>query len=187
MIQNKALTKFQDNLGNTALHYACSLYGGNLELIKYLVEEKDANINALDLDKQSPLHLACQNGKMDTVKYLIEEKKSKIEGKCKLGRTLLHYACKGQNLDVIKYLVEEKGLSPKVSDKEGMTPLHLSGGIANLDIVTFLIEHENDDTFLFKKDNKGRSLLHHVCRSGRLEVLRYLIEEKKMNFEEVTS
>jgi ankyrin repeat protein len=41
-----------------------------LDVVKYLVEEKGADVKAADKDGYTPLHRAARNGNLDVVKYL---------------------------------------------------------------------------------------------------------------------
>lgn len=60
----------KDNQGLTPLHWATDR--GDLEIVRYLVEEKKANLNILDDEGQTPLHYAAACGYPDIVRYLIK-------------------------------------------------------------------------------------------------------------------
>ena len=47
---------------------------GSVPILKYLVDEKRANISAVDVNGLNCLHLAARNREFDVVKYLIDEK-----------------------------------------------------------------------------------------------------------------
>jgi ankyrin repeat protein len=69
---------------------------GQNEIIKLLIK-KGADPNAKDVDMQSPLHFASENGKTETVKYLIQEAKALPFEKNKVGQ----YPCNiSLNLEV---------------------------------------------------------------------------------------
>jgi ankyrin repeat protein len=54
-------------------------FKGDLESLKNLFNTyKFINVNDVDYDLRSPLHLACESGNYDIVKFLVEEKKAKI-------------------------------------------------------------------------------------------------------------
>lgn len=61
--------------GRTALHHASNY--STLEVVKYLVEQRKANIDAKDCLGYSALHFACVGGNLDIIEYLIEKGKEK--------------------------------------------------------------------------------------------------------------
>ncbi len=79
-----------------------------MDLVKYLIEEKGANFNALDKYGQTPLHSAAQSGNSDVVKYLIEEKGADFNAPDRRGNTPLHSTAKMGRLDVVKYLKKRR-------------------------------------------------------------------------------
>ena len=68
--------------GRTLLHIACEK--GNFEIVKYLVEEYGATMEAKDRFNNTPLHLACKKGHLDVVKYLVEQGVD-MEARCRYG------------------------------------------------------------------------------------------------------
>jgi ankyrin repeat protein len=56
------------------LHWAAAW--SNLDVVKYLVGEKGADVKATNKDGDTPLHWAAANGKLDVVKYLEENAKA---------------------------------------------------------------------------------------------------------------
>ena len=59
-----------DEYKRTALYCACAI--GNIEMVKYLVEN-DCNINIMDCYNNSPLHIASYYGYDEIVKYLLDQ------------------------------------------------------------------------------------------------------------------
>jgi len=64
-----------------SLHSAAR--GGWLARVKYLVENNDADIDAIsnDQDKYTALHVACGNGHIRVVEYLVGERSARLEAK----------------------------------------------------------------------------------------------------------
>lgn len=58
-----------DNDGSTALHFAAA--GGNLKMLGYLSSEYDCNINSINQNGETPLHLACSQGKSKAIEWLV--------------------------------------------------------------------------------------------------------------------
>jgi ankyrin repeat protein len=63
-----ALLDMKDRLGQRPLHHAC--IRNELETVKYLVENRSANMNAASMLGETPLHLACANESWEVVEYL---------------------------------------------------------------------------------------------------------------------
>ena len=80
-------------------------------------------------------------------------------------------------MDVVKYLAE-KGASLSVTNESGNTPIHEA---ASLDIVKYLIEKgANFNTV----NRNGFTLFHVAAANGKLDVVKYLVEEKETNLED---
>jgi ankyrin repeat protein len=141
-----------DIFGNTPLHSAAK--SGNLDLVKYLIEEKGADFNAPDNDGETPLHSAASWGTLDVLKYLIEEKGADFNTPDNDGETPLHSAASWGTLDVVKYLIEEKGADFNALDKCGKTPLHsaaFAAGLGKLDVVKYL-KKKRRRRYFFERD-----------------------------------
>jgi ankyrin repeat protein len=61
----------ENSSGDRPLHLACQK--GDLEMVKYLIQEKGVSRQPLNNFKWSPLHIACINGSLSLIKYLVEE------------------------------------------------------------------------------------------------------------------
>lgn len=73
-----------DKFGITPLHLACQV--GNNEAVKLLVEIRDIDLTAKDVNGDTPLHEACFRGRLEiaTVTVLLEKIEEKIKD-CKGG------------------------------------------------------------------------------------------------------
>ena len=61
----------------TPLYYACG--SENLDIVKYLIEQCHASLEAKDNDGWTPFQYAAEYGSVDIFKYLVEECGMKIE------------------------------------------------------------------------------------------------------------
>jgi ankyrin repeat protein len=75
--------------------------------MKYLVDEKGADVNATGKYGKTTLHWTAENGYWDVVKYLVENG-ADVKATDNNGTTPLHLAASSGKLDVVKYLVDEK-------------------------------------------------------------------------------
>ena len=162
--------------GRTPLHCACG--SGKLGIVKFLVEVCCCNPGVEDWCGETPLHCACKRGSVDIVRFLIGDHNCAPACGWK-GITPLHYACGSGKLDIVKFLVEECHCDPRVQDKcsgTGITPLHLAcQENGSVGIVRYLITDQSCNpacvTWL------GVTPLHYACSSGKLDIVKFLVEE----------
>ena len=93
--------------GETALMYAST--EGHLDLLKILLDNQ-ADINAEDYSKSTPLHLASFNGHLSIVENLVEEG-ADINSQDKWGNTPLDLAKQYCELDIANYLQSHGGIA----------------------------------------------------------------------------
>ena len=124
----------------TPLHLASDY--GHLDIVRYLVEERNCDLECRTEYESTPLHYAALEGRLDIVQYLISERGSDMECTNKSGETPLHCAALGGALDIVQYLVSERGCDPMCRDQFGHAPLHKASQCGHLDIVRFLIEEK---------------------------------------------
>ncbi|MBS2038749.1 ankyrin repeat domain-containing protein [bacterium] len=97
--------------GDTSVHSAAG--SGQLEILKYLVEEMDGHAafrKVNDLDR-TPLHEAVANGRFDCAQYLLEmghDPNATAHVLCddQLGWSILHLAVKGGHDEMVRLLLD---------------------------------------------------------------------------------
>jgi ankyrin repeat protein len=149
----------QSNSNNTPLRKAFrhfNLYDGyseddNIDILIYLLTQKNLNVNIQDKNGHSLLHYACKkinilplnvfqhlietlggnfnpNGsKITVLTYLLTRKGINVNIKGKYDYTLLHLVCQYINklpLDVFQYLIETLGCDMNAKDYSRSTPIH---------------------------------------------------------------
>eukprot|EP00731_Ephydatia_muelleri_P038873 Em0959g1a len=172
--------------GRSPLHNACGK-NGNLAMVKYLVEKHGCDPSGKDDQGSTPLHVAALSGSLDIlmyllkketmVKYLVEKHGCDPLVKDDHGDTPLHVAALSGSLDILMYLVEERKCSPGCPGQWGRSALHYACGKNwNLAMVKYL--WRSMDVTPLGRMTKEK--LHHVAAfSGSLDILMYLIEERK--------
>lgn len=172
----------QDELGNSALHYAASkqkMHGS--ELYDYLIG-KGANTQ-------------LKNNRGEIAQDLLsEEKRSKD-----ISDTLLHllmrqvsssavlrqvsYTLQQENgseiVEKVFYLVDINRRSP---DSSGKTLLHLAIIEKRLDIVKILLDLDHLDVNIQSKLSE-ETALHYAARFGQVEIAKLLLERRRINTE----
>jgi len=139
IIEQGANVNEADQLGNTALHWACMK--GDLQCIKVL-HEKGADFSLRNDHQNNALMMASANRHLDCVKYIVEFAGASIEEKCEAGTSAVHVACLAGAFDIVKYLVEEKGANLSNVNDNGVSPLHFSFSGGQMDLARYLMLRE---------------------------------------------
>ncbi|WP_264328502.1 ankyrin repeat domain-containing protein [Wolbachia endosymbiont (group A) of Andrena hattorfiana] len=204
--EKKIDVNIKDNNGWASLHWAS--WGGHLDVVKYLIDKK-ANINAKDKNSKIPLDVATgqkhddvveylqqtqlslnkqliaavQGGDLSKVKNLVSQGTS-LDTKYNDGWTLMHYAAYEGRLDIVKYLVDKWAiLEIKYNDGRTFscnTSLDSASDLVNsyFDTMKCLIGKENS---LEVKDNSGKTPLHCAASNGKLDIVKYFVDEEKID------
>ena len=89
----------RNSTGNTPLHCACN--SGHLAVVRYLVEDRGAQVDVRNSNGFTPLHLACNNGHLAVVQYLVEEHGAHVDVRDNGDDTPLYVACCNGHLAVV--------------------------------------------------------------------------------------
>src|SRR5436853_481087 len=80
---------------------------GNLNAVKYILRQENADVDARDAEGSTSLSLAANDGNIDIVKLLVVEFKADVNTKDNYDWTSLHFAAFNGHLEVVKLLVVE--------------------------------------------------------------------------------
>ncbi|XP_066447918.1 ankyrin repeat domain-containing protein 26 isoform X2 [Eleutherodactylus coqui] len=117
------------------IHRAAS--SGDVSKVRQLLHKQD--INQVDKENRTPLHLACANGHLDVVKLLVESK-AKVNACDNDNRSPLLKAIQCQHEPCATVLLEHKA-DPNVVDVNENAALHLAALIPTMSIAVQLLEH----------------------------------------------
>ncbi|XP_071444003.1 alpha-latrotoxin-Lg1a-like [Hetaerina americana] len=169
----------RDKWGDTSLHVA--VQRNHLDIVKYLIE-KGANINSRGEYGNTPLHVAAKHGNLDIIKYLVEHQAANFNERNNNGRTPLDMTVGSRHgkLDVVKYLIDQ-GASINGRDNYGLTLLHHAAlcdqiSECDQDVIKYLIEKKGANADVNAKDNDGHTPLYLAVKYGKLNIVKYLIE-----------
>ncbi|XP_046401175.1 ankyrin repeat and death domain-containing protein 1A-like isoform X2 [Ischnura elegans] len=138
---------------HTILH--CAAHNNRLEVVNFLLDTLDEpNLEAVDAEKQTPLHHAALGGHSGVVRRILEAGAS-TSATDKRGRTPLHAACERGHVETVELLLlhrrpESKGdegaACPDVDtrdarDVDGNTPLHAAVENQQTQAALLLLEH----------------------------------------------
>ncbi|CAK9436227.1 uncharacterized protein LODBEIA_P07850 [Lodderomyces beijingensis] len=165
--------------GNTGLHWAC--LNNRLQLVKYLIEEKNADPNRKGGEiHATPLHWACRSGLVYIVDYLISETTADPNLRDSQDYNALHLAVHSSNIMLVVYLLvsccdahSEKKMYVDEPDGSNRTSLHWASYQNDIYTVNALIRFGADVT---KVDNTLFTPLHWSFMGGYKNVMKSLVE-----------
>jgi len=94
------------------LHFAAQY--GHLELIKFLVAQGAADINAIARNNKTPLHLAVEQRHVGIVQFLLDQG-ANLEVQDMLRQTPLYYAAASNHLEVVRVLLNNGADADKIN------------------------------------------------------------------------
>uniref|UniRef100_A0A2K6GEU3 Inversin n=1 Tax=Propithecus coquereli TaxID=379532 RepID=A0A2K6GEU3_PROCO len=176
--RNKSGTIPSDSQGATPLHYAAqsnfalhaAALSGHVSTVKLLLEN-NAQVDATDVMKHTPLFRACEMGHKDVIQTLIKGG-ARVDLVDQDGHSLLHWAALGGNADVCQILIENK-INPNVQDYAGRTPLQCAAYGGYINCMAVLMENNADPNI---QDKEGRTALHWSCNNGYLDAIKLLLD-----------
>jgi ankyrin repeat protein len=127
--------------GNRAIHYICHDFP-NKELVNLLIKKK-ANLDIINDDKESALHLLCQNYEanketdvLDVMNLLLQCSTS-MNNLNANGDTPLHISAKTNQMELVRILLLF-GANPDVRNKEGRRPVWYACENGNMEMAQLL-------------------------------------------------
>ncbi|KAB8208579.1 ankyrin repeat-containing domain protein [Aspergillus parasiticus] len=157
---------------------------GDAELVKFLVQEGNANVNLVVEDYHTAVSEACRIGALDIVRYLVEEAQASVDVRTESDDHIsaLAFACIGPStgmLGLVKYLVEEANavVDPPLMAGLCKSPLEIASSRGLQDIVKYLVEQGNADVNLQFWNIKYGSALASAVLAKRFDVIKYLVAE----------
>ncbi|XP_054631830.1 ankyrin repeat domain-containing protein 62-like [Dunckerocampus dactyliophorus] len=150
------------------LHKAA--WEGDMSKLKEFAKLID--INEVDKQNRTALHLACASGMVEVVKFLVENR-AKLNVVDNLNRSPLIKAVEGQNEDIVEFLLENNA-DPNLMDVKGNTALHLASSIPSISIVLMLVKHNAD---INAQNQEGLSPLTVAAQEDNIDVADFLLKK----------
>jgi ankyrin repeat protein len=135
--KSPGLIEASDGDGDTPLHYAA--YGGNVELINYLVD-KGAKLELQDAQRKTPLHLAAMGNRRDAVSALLK-RGAVLETRDDYQRTALILCARERGQAATGRVLIEAGADVNAVDKFGSTALELAAWRGKAEFVDLLLQN----------------------------------------------
>ncbi|XP_078113573.1 ankyrin repeat domain-containing protein 26 isoform X2 [Sander vitreus] len=150
------------------VHKAASV--GDLAKLKQLAKKND--INQLDKENRTALHIACASGHVEVVQFLVESK-AKLNLCDNQNRSALMKAVQCQHERCVSILVENHA-EPNLVDINGNTALHLAANIPSISATVLLLEHGAD---INAQNKEGFTPLTVSVREDHIEMAEFLLKE----------
>jgi len=136
---------------------------GHVEVVKHLIENGKANIDAKTNKGDTALTWAFFNGHLEVGTYLIESK-ANVEARNPSGKTALMLAARKGYMDCVSYLVENAQANVQMTCDKGKTALDLARKSGNEHVVAYLADavkdREQATLNCISRDLMGLAMLH---------------------------
>ncbi len=132
---------------------------GNLEFVKYLIENYEINLTAVNIQGNNILHIAALNSQLKIIKYLLEYTNLDPLTVGIGGSNILHIAIYKGNLELIKYLIEHVKVDPILAQMD-YDMLYIAIARGHLDVVEYIVDNKICDiNNIFHGNNNNLSAL----------------------------
>ena len=180
-----------NQVGNTAVHVACKEM--REDIVKYLIKDKNCDVNVLNNRHELPLHTFIRSTgrrmfrpcNMELLALLCDY--VDVNTPDSEGCTPVKLACDLKAVDIVEYLACEMQCRLDVQDSRGELPLNCF--ITNDPYSYSAVEFDATPTVkkilgcndfnVDNKDKQHKTLLHCACSIRAIELVRYLVVEKK--------
>ncbi|WP_371219412.1 ankyrin repeat domain-containing protein [Orientia tsutsugamushi] len=161
----------QDNLGNTALHYAAA--SGYTSIIELLLQYDPNCINLCDQNKWTALHYAAAKGRIESIKLLLQyNPDSGLQNN--LGNTALHYIATYGYADLVELLLKHSSDVINLLNQNKCTALHCAALHGNIGSVKLLLKYNSKISNL--QDIWGNTALHYAAECGNTKIIKFLLK-----------
>ncbi|XP_077451702.1 ankyrin repeat domain-containing protein 26 isoform X3 [Stigmatopora argus] len=143
---------------------------GDVAKLEHLAKSTD--VNQVDKQNRTALHLACACGNVEVVRFLVDQN-VKVNLRDNQNRSALIKAVQGQH-DLCASILLEHNADPNLVETEGNMALHLASSIPSISTVETLLEHDAD---VNAQNKEGVSPLAVAVQEGHVEIVEYLLKK----------
>jgi len=155
----------KDAKGWTALHYVCNYESDAQDEVKVILENtKGIELNIVDNNNMTPMHIAAMRGQTDVCETLMNNG-AKVDAKDKYGHTPAYYAVRAGNIETADALIKNGA---------DISSIQLSAYRGNLSNLKALL---TTGASVNEKDETGFTPLHAAAMGGHREVVEYIVSQ----------
>lgn len=145
------------------------------ELLTFLNNTKQLNVNDRDDSGQTPLHVIIPKGEKEDVAFFIKNG-ADVDAKDDSGKTPLYVAFKHNKVKIIRCLIKN-GADIKARYENGEMLLHMAVDKDQTEVIKLLV----DKVDLNATKDDGRTALHIAALRGNIKPATILAAEKEIN------
>lgn len=161
----------------------------HMPTVKWLVEVKGMSLNQKTYNKYTALLIASNNGHFYMVCYLLDKMNSKglsiLDQSNNFGDNALMLAAYNGHTKISYYLTENYHMPLVYKNNSGESTVLFAVNNCLLDFVKWMVEEKKISLKNFKMNNKF-TLVYDGSYQKTLQMMRYLIEENKLSYSEIT-
>ncbi|KAF5247348.1 hypothetical protein FANTH_6439 [Fusarium anthophilum] len=172
LIETEQLANNPDFQGISITPFILALSSRLTDAVAHLIREGNFDMEDRSFGNCTPLFLACFAESKEIVKLLVD-RGADINARCRQGQVPLHVSVENGNNGITDILIS-KGADVSVVDDDGRTALNIASMNGNTKVIWQLI---NSGAKVDSTDNAGRNLLHHLCGSQDLDLVKFVINE----------
>ena len=153
-----------------SLHEAVRL--GKVEDVQEVIIHQDIDINSINSNYETPLHLACVFGHKYIARVIISNGGNMYK-RDMYNNAPIHRALSQGHVDIVDSLITDYECDPHITGYQGRSLLHFACGIGNVELVTKLIQHYNISPLV--TDAIKQTPLHIAASHGQEQIATLLI------------
>ncbi|XP_071111894.1 serine/threonine-protein phosphatase 6 regulatory ankyrin repeat subunit A-like [Haliotis cracherodii] len=171
MTQGADVSLVDDNR-NDILHVAC--LGGHVDMVKYVLSQKVADINSRGQYGRTPLMATAEKGHRQVFDLLVTQG-ADVSLVDENRNNILHVACLGGHVHMVKYVLSQKDADINSRGKYGWTPLMMAVGAGHRQVFGLFMSQGADVSLV---DDNRNNILHVACRKGHVNMVKYFLSQK---------
>lgn len=172
LLEHNAFVNVRNKPGMTPLHIAAKL--GYNSMVKQLITEHKAILDAMTLIKQIPLHLAAENGQLAVCQTLLSLG-SDLNAIDNQSQTPLHLAARKNHAEVLRLFLNIKPNLITLANKNGYTCAHIAAMNGSIDAIKELVRFNRDAVINNRIKKTSSTALHLASENGNAEIVKLLL------------
>lgn len=172
LLQHDAFVNVRNKLGMTPLHLAAKL--GFNSIVKQLVDEHGAILDAMTITKQTPLHLAAESGQFEVCKTLLKLR-ADLNAADNHSQTPVHLAAQKNHAEVLKHFLSDRSELLTIPNKMGYNCAHIAAMNGSLSVIKELLRFNRDAVIGVRIKKSGSTTLHLASEGGHASIVKLLL------------